>query len=133
MNIREIEIFEVDKNKKGDLFSRLIGDLFHALGYGKPRFDVHKSGREIDIEVEHRTKKKIAIAECKAHKATIGGSDLNKFYGALDAEKNKWKKKDKTIRVEGYFISMSGFKETAIEQENDNDNTRMILIDGKKL
>jgi len=58
MNIREIEIFEVDNNKKGDLFSRLIGDLFHALGYGKPRFDVHKSGREIDIEVEHKNGKK---------------------------------------------------------------------------
>lgn len=89
MNIRDIEIFEIDNNKKGDLFSRLMGDLFHALGYGKARFDIHKSGRELDIEVHHRTEKKIAIAECKAHKATIGGGDLNKFFGALETERNK--------------------------------------------
>ncbi|MFA6197516.1 MAG: NACHT domain-containing protein [Sulfurimonas sp.] len=136
MNIREIEIFETDNNKKGDLFSRLMGDLFHALGYGQARFDIHKSGREIDIEVRHRTENKIAIAECKAHKATVGGDDLNKFYGALETEKNKWKKKNNLISntdVVGYFVSMSGFKETAIEQELENDNKRMILIDDKKI
>lgn len=133
MNIKEIEIFEIDNNKKGDLFSRLMGDLFHALGYGKARFDIHKSGRELDIEVFHRIENKLAIAECKAHKTTIGGGDLNKFYGALETEKNKQKKQDATIEVIGYFVSMSGFKETAIEQELENDNKRMILLDSEKI
>lgn len=135
INIRDIEIFEIDNNKKGDLFSRLMGDLFHALGYGKARFDIHKSGRELDIEVEHRTEKKIAIAECKAHKETVGGGDLNKFFGALETEKNKYKKSGylSDTDIVGYFISISGFKETAIEQEKENDNKRMILIDGKKI
>lgn len=133
MNVKEIAIFETDNNKKGDLFSRLMGDLFHALGYGKARFDIHKSGRELDIEVFHRTENKIAIAECKAHKATIGGGDLNKFYGALETEKNKQKKQDATREVIGYFVSMSGFKETAIEQELENDNKRMVLLDSKKI
>ncbi|MCT7587094.1 NACHT domain-containing protein [Aliarcobacter butzleri] len=136
MNVRDIEIFETDNNKKGDLFSRLIGDLFHALGYGKARFDIHKSGRELDIEVHHRTEKKIAIAECKAHKETIGGGDLNKFFGALETERNKYKRLNYPLDntdIIGYFISISGFKETAIEQEKDNDNKRMILIDGKKI
>jgi len=133
MNVKKIEIFETDNNKKGDLFSRLMGDLFHALGYGKPRFDIHKSGRELDIEVFHRTENKIAIAECKAHKATIGGGDLNKFYGALETEKNKQKKQNDTLEVIGYFVSMSGFKETAIEQELENDNKRMVLLDSEKI
>jgi len=133
MNIKEIEIFETDKNKKGDLFARLMGDLFHALGYGKARFDIHKSGRELDIEVHHRTENKIAIAECKAHKTTIGGGDLNKFYGALVTEKNKYEQLNNNIEVIGYFISMSGFKETAIEQEKDNGNKRMILLDSNKI
>lgn len=135
MNIRDIEIFETDNNKKGDLFSRLMGDLFHALGYGQARFDIHKSGRELDIEVHHRTEEKIAIAECKAHKVTIGGGDLNKFFGALETERNKYKKLNhpNNIDIVGYFISISGFKETAIEQEKENDNKRMILIDGKKI
>ncbi|MFW3411199.1 hypothetical protein ACN9J3_00525 [Aliarcobacter butzleri] len=65
MNVRDIEIFETDNNKKGDLFSRLIGDLFHALGYGKARFDIHKSGRELDIEVHHRTEKKLQLRNVK--------------------------------------------------------------------
>lgn len=135
MNIRDIEIFEIDNNKKGDLFSRLMGDLFHTLGYGQARFDIHKSGRELDIEVHHRTEEKIAIAECKAHKVTIGGGDLNKFFGALETERNKYKKINhpNNIDIVGYFISISGFKETAIEQEKENDNKRMILIDGKKI
>jgi hypothetical protein len=59
----------------------------------------------------------------------IGGADLNKFAGVLEAEKNKFKKIDiyKDCSLVGYFISISGFKETAIEQEREN-NDRMILI-----
>ena len=136
MNINEIEIFETDNNKRGDLFGRLMSDLFHALGYGTAQFNIHKSGRELDIVVQHRTENKIAIAECKAHKTTIGGGDLNKFYGALETERNKYKKQQNLfnkVEVIGYFISMSGFKETAIEQEKENDNKRMILINGKKI
>ena len=58
MKTRDILIFESDKNKKGDLFCRLIGDLFHVLGYDEPRFNVSKSGREIDILSIHRTESK---------------------------------------------------------------------------
>ena len=124
MKLRSIEILEM--NKKGDLFGRLMSDLFHALGYDEPRFNIHKSGREIDLEARHRTESKIVIAECKAHTDAIGGADINKFVGVLDAEKRKIIKKNK-VSVEGYFISLSGFTETAIEQENECDN-RVILI-----
>ncbi|TCL14222.1 restriction endonuclease [Roseivirga ehrenbergii] len=130
MKFRKIIALELTHNKKGDLFCRLMSDLFHALGYDEPRFDVHKSGREIDLQTVHRIENKIAIAECKAHKATIGGSDINKFVGALDAEKRKHSKSDlyKDYDVTGYFVSLSGYKETAIEQELDNNNDRLILL-----
>ena len=135
MRFRNIEIVVKDSNKKGDLFGRLIGDLFHSLGYNQPRLNIHKSGRELDVLAHHRTELKVAIGECKAHDEKIGGSDINKFIGVLDAERKKIKK-SKTYRdfnVVGYFVSTSGFKETAIEQENDLDNTRVVLIDSRKL
>ncbi len=135
MEFRSITILEKTNNKKGDLFCRLMSDLFHALGYDQPRFDVHKSGREIDLTTRHRTEKKIAIAECKAHKSKIGGDDINKFIGALDAEKRKYKKSDiyKSFNVTGYFVSLSGYKETSIEQEQDLDDDRVILITPSKI
>lgn len=121
MNIR---ILEQDNNKRGDLFGRLMADLFVALGYDQPRLNIHKSGREIDLSAEHRLERRHAIAECKATADTIGGADLNKFVGALDAEHER----DKPIT--GYFISLSGFKETAIEQEKTRRNTRIVLLTG---
>ncbi|PKN68616.1 MAG: hypothetical protein CVU54_14230 [Deltaproteobacteria bacterium HGW-Deltaproteobacteria-12] len=135
MKLRNIEILENDSNKKGDLFGRLMSDFFHALGYDEPRLNIHKSGREIDLTSQHRTEQKIAIAECKAHSESIGGADINKFVGVIDAEKRKLKK-DKALKgynAVGYFISLSGFRETAIEQENDCDNKRVILIKPEKI
>lgn len=135
MKFRNIEILEKHQNKKGDLFGRLMSDLFHTLGYDEPRLNIHKSGREIDLNARHRTESKIALAECKAHSETIGGADINKFIGVIDVEKRKIKK-DKSVKgysVVGYFISLSGFKETAIEQENEVDNRRIILIKPEKI
>ena len=135
MKLRKIIILEEDKNKKGDLFGRLMGDLFHSLGYDEPRMNIQKSGREIDLQAVHRTEKKIAIAECKAHDNLIGGDDINKFAGAFDAESRKFKKTKAYKRSDtvGYFISLSGFKQTAIEQENEIDNERLILIKPEKI
>lgn len=135
MKLRKIEILENDTNKKGDLFSRLMIDFFHTIGYDQPRFDVQKTGREVDINCKHRTEKKIAIAECKAHSDKIGGSDINKFIGVIDIEKRKLEKDAarKDYNIIGYFISLSGFKETAIEQEKDADDNRVILIKPEKI
>ena len=135
MGLNNIEILETENNRKGDLFARLIGDLFHTLGYSEPSFNIHKSGREIDLSAHHRTEKKIAIAECKAETDKIGGADINKFIGVADAEKRKYKKNKsfKAYNIVSYFISLSGFRETAIEQENDLENERVILIRPSKI
>jgi len=128
-NITNIRILEKEANKRGDLFTRLMKDLFLSLGYDNPRLNIHKSGREIDIQAAHRTELKRMIAECKATKDKIGGNDINKFMGALDVEK----KKSPDIPVGGYFISLSGFTETAIEQEKEAGGKRVILLDGNQV
>src|SRR5215510_7425114 len=98
-----LRILEHDNNRRGDLFGRLMGDLFVALGYKQPRLNIHKSGRELDLSTDHRLERRRAIGECKATADPIGGDDLNKFVGALNVEQGK-------RPLTGYFISLSGFK-----------------------
>ena len=122
-----IRILEKDNNRRGDLFGRLMADLFVALGYDQPRLNIHKSGRELDLSAEHRLERRRAIAECKAEGKPIGGADLNKFVGALDAEHGG------ELPITGYFISLSGFTETAIEQEKQGRRTKIIMLTGPQV
>ncbi len=121
-----VRILESAANKRGDLFGRLMADVFLALGYENVRLNIHKSGREIDLVANHRTEARHVVAECKATADTTGGDDVNKFVGSLDAERRKHLEGE-TV---GYFISLSGFTETAIEQELDLGNKRVILLNG---
>jgi hypothetical protein len=122
-----IRILEKDSNRRGDLFGRLMADLFIALGYDQPRLNVHKSGRELDLDAVHRLEPRKAIGECKATAEPIGGDDVNKFVGTLDAEH------DDKVLATGYFISLSGFKETALEQERHRRRTKIILLNGQQV
>jgi hypothetical protein len=122
-----IRILEKDNNRRGDLFGRLMADLFVALGYEPPRLNVHKSGRELDLSADHSLEPRSAIAECKATAEAIGGDDVNKFVGALDAERSGKKS------VTGYFISLAGFKETAVEQERQGRRTKIVLLTGPQV
>lgn len=125
-----IRILEAESNKKGDLFARLIQDLFLSFGYDRlVRLNVQKAGREVDIEIEHRTEPKRVIAECKATQKRTGGDEINKFVGVLDVEKRK----NSDTQIIGYFISLSGFKQTAIEQEKDAGGNRVIFLNGKQV
>lgn len=132
--IRKIILLETDKNKKGDLFNRLAYDVFHALGFAEPRFNIPKSGREIDLVLQHRTENRVALVECKAHADKVGGSDVNKFIGAMDVERGKYEQDG--ISVVGYFVSRSGFKGTVYEQEEErikarrerNEKNEVILL-----
>ncbi|MFL6213508.1 MAG: NACHT domain-containing protein [Blastocatellia bacterium] len=121
-----IRILEKDNNRRGDLFGRLMADLFVALGYEQPRLNVHKSGRELDLDAVHRLEPRRAIAECKATADTIGGEDLNKFVGVLSAERGG-------LPVTGYFISLAGFKQTAILQEEKRRRPRVTLLTGPQV
>ncbi len=124
-----IRILEKDNNRRGDLFGRLMADLFVALGYEQPRLNVHKPGRELDLWADHRLEPRRAVAECKATAQPIGGADVNKFVGVLDAERGDKKKHP----VTGYFISLAGFKETAIEQDRQGRRTKIIMLTGPQV
>jgi hypothetical protein len=124
-----IRLLASGNNERGDLFTRLVKDLFFALGYDDLRLDVHKSGREIDIQGKHRFEPRRVIAECKAHQAKMGGDELNKFFGVLTRERQKLG----PDRVAGYFVSLSGFTETGIEQELESGDNRIILLNSEKV
>lgn len=125
-----IRLLASANNARGDLFTRLAKDLFFALGYDDLRLDVHKSGRELDIQGAHRLEPRRMVAECKAHADKIGGADLNKFLGALTRERDK----HEPTPVAGYFVSLNGFRETGKEQELEtNEQKRLVLMDGKQV
>jgi hypothetical protein len=129
-NSNPLRLLASTNNARGDLFTRLTADLFFALGYDDLRFDVHKSGREIDIQGKHRLLPRRLVAECKAHADKMGGDELNKFFGVLSRERSK----DKETPNDGYFVSLNGFRETGIEQELEtHSQDRIILLDGQKV
>src|SRR3972149_8495426 len=99
-----IKILESDTNKIGDLFGRLMED-------------------------KQRTEQRQIIAKCKATQDKIGGDSINKFIGALDVERRK----EANNQITGYFISLSGFKETTIEQEKEAGGGRVVLLEGKQV
>jgi hypothetical protein len=124
-----IRLLAPGNNERGDLFTRLTKDLFFALGYDNLRLDVHKSGRELDIQGEHRFEVRRVVGECKAHAAKIGGDELNKFFGVLSRER----KKHAPLPVAGYFVSLAGFTETGIEQETETGDEGSILLDAHQV
>ena len=117
---------------KGDIFNRLIFDVFHALGFDEFQYNIQKIGREIDMVLKHRTENRLALVECKAQKEPVGGDDINKFVGVLDVERRRYELEGK--RITGYFVSKSGFKATAIEQERErssfksNQEENLVLL-----
>lgn len=128
-NSPAIRLLASTNNERGDLFTRLTKDLFFALGYDNLRLDLHKSGRELDLQGEHRLEPRHVVGECKAHAEKMGGAELNKFYGALTRER----KKHSPVPVAGYFVSLGGFTETGIEQENETGDDRLILLDAQQV
>ncbi|MER5256098.1 NACHT domain-containing protein [Streptomyces sp. NPDC002855] len=123
-----VAVLESDNNKKGDLFGRAMQDLFHAVGYQDFGLNIAKAGREIDIKGKHRTEKRILMAECKATKGAIGGSDINKFAGAVEVERARIK----GVQASAYFVSLGGFTASAVEQEEEAGN-RLILLNSSQI
>jgi restriction endonuclease len=123
-----IRVIATGPNQRGDLFTDLMKDLVTALGFEPVRVNIHKSGREIDIQARHRYEARQAIVECKARDAKVGGDEINKFVGVLDAER-----RSSRLDTVGYFISLSGFKDSALEQESVLNEQRCVLMDGEAI
>lgn len=69
-----------------------------------------------------------ALAECKALDEKVGGAEINKFAGKLRPERSRRLGQP----IAGYFISLSGFTETAVDQEREAADEAIILIDGAR-
>lgn len=104
----------------------MVVDVFHGLGYSDARLTIHKVGREVDIAAHHRFEPRQAIGECKALDRPVGGDVLNKFAGVLQGESLRAEGRN----VQGYFLSLSGFRESALEQEREFDPPRFVLLTG---
>ena len=91
MDLVSIRILEKENNKRGDLFGRLMADLFVALGYEQPQLNVHLPGRELDLTADHRLEKRRAVAECKATASPAGGDAVNKFGASGNGVDEEWK------------------------------------------
>src|SRR5208282_3250825 len=126
MSTPTLAVMAEGNNAIGDTLTRLVTDVFRAIGYENLRVNIHKTGRELDIKGQHAFEDKILIAECKAQKTPVGGSDINKFVGVVDAERRRAGQS----QVHGYYISLSGYRESAREQEEEIGNARVILLDG---
>jgi hypothetical protein len=105
-----------------------MNDLFLSLGYDDVRSNIARSGREIDIEAKHRAEKRIALAECKALKAKAGGKEINACAGKLRPERGE----HPGVSITPYFISLSGFTETSVDQEAKSGGDAVILMDGPR-
>src|SRR5437588_11766959 len=116
----DIHILGSGPNQRGDLFGRLVTDYFLTLGYHNCQLNVAKSGREVDVQAKHLTENRKLVAECKAHEDQIGGRDVNTFVGVLDAERRV----APGTEIVGYFVSLSGFKDSTYQQEQDTGNER---------
>jgi hypothetical protein len=125
MSTPALKVMAEGNNAVGDTLTRLVTDVFRAIGYENLRINIHKTGRELDIKGQHSFEDKILVAECKAQKTPIGGGDINKFVGVVDAERRRAGQS----QVHGYYISLSGYRESAREQEAEVGNSRVILLD----
>jgi energy-coupling factor transporter ATP-binding protein EcfA2 len=123
-----LHVIANNPNEKGDILTRLMKDVFHSLGYKSIRTNVARTGREIDVLGDHQYEARSLIAECKAEESTIGGAAINKFAGTVQAERTRAR-----FPLSAYFISTSGFKDSAKEQEQEFKKPRMVLMDGSDL
>lgn len=121
-----LRLLETDNNRRGDLLTTLVRDLFLCVGYEDPRLNIHKGGYELDVKALHLDGS-IAVAECKATKDLPGGTELGEFAGNRLARENN---ANKDRRVVGYFVSLFGYKESGIEAERAFSPPRFTLLDG---
>lgn len=116
----EIRIIATEANRRGDLFGRLMSDLFLSLGYDNVRMNIQRSGREIDIDAEHRLEARRAIAECKALEEKVGGAEVNKLAGKLRPERSR----HSGHTVAGYFISRPASQRLPLIKKVNQDKKR---------
>src|ERR1051325_10248129 len=128
-----LRILAKDQNTLGDLFTSVVGDFVHSIGYDVTNLNVARAGREIDVEARHRFEpNSFLVAECKATKDRIGGDAIHKYVGVTDSHRRmlRARKSSDAIKLSSYFVSLGGFTSAARALEEDFGNERVMLLDG---
>lgn len=125
---RALRLLASTNNQKGDLFTRLVEDFFFALGYHHIRRDAQRCAEEIDIVGKHRRTGRTLMAECKALKDPVGAPAVAKFKGNVSDER------DKGEGVDGYFISLNGYRSGVIDKNlTVPEKSRLVLLDADQV
>jgi hypothetical protein len=69
------------------------------------------------------------VVECKAHVKKMGGDAINKFRGAVPAQR----KECSPTPVSSYFVSLGGFTNDAVKQEEGMGDEAIALLDGPQV
>ena len=100
------------------------------LDLGQPvRYNIRKTGEEVDVYGRHRLSDERLKAQCKAHIDLIDTVPLRLFYGDLEKERNN------NPRILGVFVSLSGYSGTAYEwydELDDNIRNHFKLMNGEQ-
>ncbi|WP_197460544.1 restriction endonuclease [Thermodesulfatator autotrophicus] len=130
-NLRENlakELLQQIKKCPPSLFEKIVVDLLVRMGYGGSRKDAGQAiGKTRDEGIDGIIKEDklgldVIYIQAKRWDNTVGRPEIQKFVGALQAQRAK----------KGVFITTSSFSKEAIEYVAKID-TKVILIDGEQL
>lgn len=120
------EILDLLSRVSPEYFESIVLDVLHRMGYGTTRTDAQQVGRSGDggidgvISLDRLGLEKVYV-QAKRWQGTVGGPEVQAFYGALAGRRaNK-----------GVFISTSSYSQQAIAFAASVE--RVVLVDGVRL
>ncbi|MFN7982523.1 MAG: restriction endonuclease [Vicinamibacterales bacterium] len=120
------ELLEVLSQVSPQFFETIVLELLHRMGYGTTRDDVQRVGGVGDggidgvISLDRLGLEKVYV-QAKRWQSSVGGPDVQAFYGALAQRRaNK-----------GVFITTSWFTPAALQFAQQVE--RIVLVDGARL
>lgn len=122
------ELIELIKKCSPGFFEQLVVDLLVKMGYGGSRQDAGEAiGKSHDGGLDGKIKEDklgldVIYIQAKRWENSVGSPELQKFVGALEAEKGG----------KGIFITTSHFTQEAVNFVSKVDK-KIVLIDGQEL
>ncbi len=121
LHSRLLDLANLDPQKRGYAFERLLNDIFAAFGLA-PRAPFRLTGEQIDgsLELDGDT----YLVEARSGNAQADASDLYVLHGKVEG-KAKWSR--------GLFISLSGFSPGGVKAYGGRRPTSLIGMSGEDL
>jgi Holliday junction resolvase-like predicted endonuclease len=115
---RLVSLEGLTPQERGHELERLLVQIMEADGW-ECELNVRGRGEEHDIVI-HRDREYYLI-ECKWHKAHIEAASIREFRDRVSSRK-----------VQGIFVSMSGYTEAALQDARERLSDCMVLLFGRK-